>query len=182
MPAGEFGRRGIAKVATHAPAPEKSAVATPPVALRRPGILGRLPWCTALFAALLSFEFIKELRSATDMIGSAEPGHFTLLGAGASDRAMVLGQGEWWRLFTAPFLHGSASHIAGNLTVLLVAGPLLESAVGSGWFAAIYMAGGLGGSLFSLFAGPADMLSVSKDPYSQVLAYPNRLLLLHVNR
>jgi membrane associated rhomboid family serine protease len=158
MPAGEFGRRGIARTPVRAPVPETIPVAPP--ALRRPGIFGRLPWCTGLFAAGLSFEFVKELRSATDMIGAAAPGHFTLLGAGATDRAMVLGQGEWWRLFIAPFLHGSSSHIAGNLAVLLVAGPLLESVVGSGWFAAIYLAGGLGGSLFSLFADPPDVLSV----------------------
>src|ERR1700761_5481479 len=161
MLAGEFGRRGIVRSQTFAPAPEKAPAASLPApALRRPGILGRLPWCTGLFAALLSFEFVKELRSATDMVGVAAPGHFTLLGAGATDRAMVLGQGEWWRLFTAPFLHGSSSHIASNLAVLLVAGPLLESAVGSGWFAAIYLAGGLGGSLFSMFAGPANVASV----------------------
>jgi rhomboid protease GluP len=129
------------------------------MALRRPGLLGRLPWCTTVFAAWSIFEFIKEMRLATDMVGRTAPGHFTLLGAGATDRALVLGQGEWWRLFTAPFLHGSASHLIGNLTVLLLAGPLLESAVGSGWFAAIYLAGGLGGSLFSLFADPADLLS-----------------------
>ena len=103
--------------------------------------------------------FSRRLRLATDMIGRTAPGHYTLLGAGATDRALVLGQGEWWRLFTAPFLHGSASHLIGNLTVLLLAGPLLESAVGSGWFAMIYLAGGLGGSLLSLFADPADMLS-----------------------
>jgi membrane associated rhomboid family serine protease len=161
MPAGEFGRRGIVRTSTRAPTAEKTPVApSAPPALRRPGFFGRLPWCTGLFAAWLSFEFVRELRSATDMIGSAAPGHFTLLGAGATDRAMVLGQGEWWRLFIAPFLHGSASHIAGNLAVLLVAGPLLESAVGMGWFAAIYLAGGLGGSFFSLFADPPDVLSV----------------------
>jgi rhomboid protease GluP len=159
MPAGAFGRREVAKVQKYVPAPKAVPKPAPPVALRRPGILGRLPWCTSVFAAWSIFEFIKEMRLATDMVGRTAPGHFTLLGAGATDRALVLGQGEWWRLFTAPFLHGSASHLIGNLTVLLLAGPLLESAVGSGWFAAIYLAGGLGGSVFSLFADPADMLS-----------------------
>jgi rhomboid protease GluP len=164
MPVGAFGRREVAKAPEKASeyvrAPEEKTARPPPVVLRRPGLLGRLPWCTALFALWNFFEFALEMRRATDTLGRAAPGHFTLLGAGATDRAMVLGQGEWWRLFTAPFLHGSASHLIGNLTVLLLAGPLLESAVGSGWFAAIYLAGGLGGSLFSLFADPPDMLSV----------------------
>lgn len=160
MPAGTFGRRDIVKVSRRAPVPDEVPAKPARVALRRPSFLGRLPWCTGLFAAWICFEFVIEMRLATDMMGRATPGHFTLLGAGATDRAMVVGQGEWWRLFTAPFLHGSASHLAGNFTVLLLAGPLLESAVGSGWFAAIYLAGGLGGSLFSLFADPPNMLSV----------------------
>ncbi len=159
MPAGTFGRREVAKARKYLPVPEETPARPAPIPLRRPGLLGRLPWCTAVFAAWSVFEFLKELRLATDMIGRTAPGHYTLLGAGATDRALVLGQGEWWRLFTAPFLHGSASHLIGNLIVLLLAGPLLESAVGSGWFAMIYLAGGLGGSLLSLFADPADMLS-----------------------
>ena len=159
MPAGTFGRREGATGPKQASSPAVVQAAAP-VGLRRPGWLGRLPWCTILFAAWLCFEFLREIRLATDMVGRAAPGHFTLLGAGATDRALVLGQGEWWRLFTAPFLHGSASHLIGNLIALLLAGLLLESAVGAGWFAAIYLAGGLGGTLFSLFADPADMISV----------------------
>ncbi len=160
MPAGTFGRREVANVAKPARAPRSLPADAAPASLSRPPFWGRLPWCTFLFAGFNLFEFIKEMRLATDTVGRAAPGHFTLLGAGASDRLLVLGQGEWWRLFTAPFLHGSASHLIGNLTVLLLAGPLLESAVGSGWFAAIYLAGGLGGSLFSLLANAPDTLSV----------------------
>jgi membrane associated rhomboid family serine protease len=36
--------------------------------------------------------------------------------------------GEWWRLVTAAFLHGSFLHIAFNMYVLFALGPPLSSA------------------------------------------------------
>lgn len=41
------------------------------------------------------------------------------------DRAAIL-HGEWWRLWTGHWVHFSASHLAWNLVVLLVAGIWLE--------------------------------------------------------
>ena len=68
---------------------------------------------------------------------------------GASDRVQVLGQGEWWRLFTATTLHGSPGHLIGNLVTFLIVGFLLEPMIGIGWFAAIYFTGGFAGAVLS---------------------------------
>ncbi|MFA7383941.1 MAG: rhombosortase [Desulfurivibrionaceae bacterium] len=41
------------------------------------------------------------------------------------DRHLVLA-GQWWRLFTAPFVHFSVSHLCWNLLVLVAAGTTVE--------------------------------------------------------
>ena len=68
--------------------------------------------------------------------------------------------GEWWRLFTATMLHGSAEHLTGNLVTFLLVGFLLEPMIGIGWFAAIYFTGGFAGAVLSTLLNGPDMLSV----------------------
>lgn len=57
--------------------------------------------------------------------------------------------GQWWRLFTSMFLHASIPHILFNMTSLFVVGTLAERLYGTGRFIAIYLGGGLVGSLVS---------------------------------
>mgnify|MGYP006265671611 CR=1 FL=1 len=120
----------------------------------------RIPWFTLALGGMLLARFLEELRSATDFLAPASPGHYSLLAMGASSRALVFGQGEWWRLFTATVLHGSPAHLIGNVVTLMLVGFLLEPLIGIGWFAAIYFTGGVAGALFSVLFNPADMLSV----------------------
>jgi rhomboid protease GluP len=93
-------------------------------------------------------------------MGPFSPGHFTLLAMGASDRIQVIGHGEWWRLFTATMLHGSPSHLIGNLITFLTVGFLLEPMIGIGWFAALYFTGGFAGVVLSTMLNAPDALSV----------------------
>ncbi|SBV52251.1 hypothetical protein XBLMG947_3045 [Xanthomonas bromi] len=60
---------------------------------------------------------------------------------------------EWSpaRMLTATFLHGSVDHLLGNMLFLLALGTLLEGAIGSGWFVLLYLLGGFGASLASLW-------------------------------
>jgi membrane associated rhomboid family serine protease len=46
-------------------------------------------------------------------------------------------------LFTAMFLHGSWSHILGNMVFLWAFGPVMEDAMGRGRYLAFYLVGGL---------------------------------------
>jgi membrane associated rhomboid family serine protease len=65
--------------------------------------------------------------------------------------------GEWWRIVTSGFLHGSLMHLAFNMYGLWVLGRPLEEGLGKARFALIYLAGLLGGSLAVLaidFAQP----------------------------
>ena len=57
--------------------------------------------------------------------------------------------GEWWRLLTAAFLHGSWLHIAFNMYVLFVLGPTLERVLGHSRFIVLYVVAALGGSVAS---------------------------------
>ena len=54
-----------------------------------------------------------------------------------------LERGEWWRLFTAMFLHASPAHIAFNMIALLQLGTYLEPWYGSRRYLALYIGCGL---------------------------------------
>jgi len=61
--------------------------------------------------------------------------------------------GEWYRAFTAMFLHGSITHILFNMWALYIFGPVLERRFGAYSFISLYVAGGLAGSAFYHLAG-----------------------------
>lgn len=63
---------------------------------------------------------------------------------GALDYAEVIGEGEFWRLLTALFLHYGLAHLLFNLFALYVLGPPLERIVGSIRFAIAYLISGIG--------------------------------------
>jgi rhomboid protease GluP len=67
--------------------------------------------------------------------------------------------GDWWRLFTYMFLHGSLMHIAFNMWCLWDLGRLCESLYGRWTFAAIYLITGVAGGLASVAWNP-QVLSV----------------------
>ncbi|MFZ0200791.1 MAG: rhomboid family intramembrane serine protease [Candidatus Sulfotelmatobacter sp.] len=62
--------------------------------------------------------------------------------------------GEWWRLLTCVFVHGSLLHIAFNMWCLWYLGALCESLYGAWTYASIYFLCGIGSSLVSAAWGP----------------------------
>lgn len=58
----------------------------------------------------------------------------------AAQANWLVADGEWWRILTAAFLHGSATHLLFNMWALYVFGPELERQVGSATFIALYLA------------------------------------------
>jgi membrane associated rhomboid family serine protease len=62
---------------------------------------------------------------------------------GALEPDAVIGQGEYWRLFTALFLHAGFLHLGFNLFALYVLGPPLERTIGTLRFTACYLLSGL---------------------------------------
>jgi membrane associated rhomboid family serine protease len=65
---------------------------------------------------------------------------------GALEPYAVVVQGEYWRLFTALFLHGGFTHLLFNVFALYVLGPPLERSIGTLRFAMCYLISGLASS------------------------------------
>jgi membrane associated rhomboid family serine protease len=65
---------------------------------------------------------------------------------GALEPYAVVAQGEYWRLFTALFLHGGFTHLLFNIFALYILGPPLERTIGTMRFAVCYLISGLASS------------------------------------
>jgi membrane associated rhomboid family serine protease len=68
--------------------------------------------------------------------------------------------GEWWRLVTAAFLHGSFLHIAFNMYVLFALGPTLERILGHSRYLILYLLSALGGGVASYLISDMNTVSV----------------------
>jgi membrane associated rhomboid family serine protease len=66
----------------------------------------------------------------------------------------AVAEGEWYRLVTSGFLHASLFHIGFNMLLLYLLGRLLEPALGTPRFVALYLASLLAGSLGALLLDP----------------------------
>jgi membrane associated rhomboid family serine protease len=66
----------------------------------------------------------------------------------------LVADGDWWRLFTAMFLHASLLHIAFNMFALWLFGSVVERSVGPLRYVLVYVASGLAGSAGALIATP----------------------------
>jgi membrane associated rhomboid family serine protease len=61
---------------------------------------------------------------------------------------------DYWRLFTAMWLHGSLLHIAFNMYALYIGGSYLEMIAGKGKYLAIYLVAGVAGNVFVYVLAP----------------------------
>ena len=108
------------------------------------GALHYLVW-----AAVLLFVFHQQ---------SQDP---TLADRYASSSIGLIAHGEWWRPFTALFLHGDGGHILGNLASGAVFGTLVSKSIGprNGW-AIILLSGTLGNAITSAVTYPEPFVSL----------------------
>lgn len=65
--------------------------------------------------------------------------------------------GEWWRLITGGFLHGSLLHLGMNMLLLWILGRSIEATLGPTRFALLYTAGLTGGSFGALLLAPTTV-------------------------
>jgi membrane associated rhomboid family serine protease len=94
--------------------------------------------------------------------GGSIVNHLSLLGLGwdggftASGAQHLIGvdQGEYWRLVTGGFLHASIIHIGFNMYLLWILGQMIEPAIGSVRFLAVYFTALLAGSFGALLLEP----------------------------
>jgi len=82
----------------------------------------------------------------------------TLYRLGELDTISVLSAHQYWRLFTALFLHYGMLHLAFNMFALLVLGPPLERQIGPIAFAICYVVSGLGSSIIVVLLAKLRLL------------------------
>ena len=113
-------------------------------ASRRPS---RIPFVTALIVVVNGLVFVLELMGGDPFVNkwSAIP-------------AQILSGHRLITLITSMFLHGSWSHIIGNMIFLWAFGPEIEDAMGRWRYPGFYLAGGL----------VAMIAQVAADPHSTV--------------
>jgi membrane associated rhomboid family serine protease len=77
---------------------------------------------------------------------------------GALIGAAIDVQGEWYRLVTAMFLHGSLLHLLFNMLALYWLGTIVEQALGTWRFVLLYFVSGIAGSAGALaLSGPFEV-------------------------
>jgi rhomboid protease GluP len=102
-----------------------------------------------------------------EILTGAWTNHFVLAKLGAISADRILGDGEWWRLVSAMFLHGDGTikgtllHIAMNLWALFQLGTLYETMFGTRRFVWIYFVTGIVASLTSLFVNGGPSVGAS---------------------
>lgn len=85
----------------------------------------------------------------------------SLVERGASSSIGLMEKGEWWRPFTALFLHGDVGHILGNLASGAVFGMLVSKSIGplKAW-AMILISGTVGNMITSVMTYPEPFTSI----------------------
>ncbi len=113
-------------------------------ASRRPA---RIPVVTVFIILVNAFVFVLELMNGESFVTqwSAIP-------------AQIVSGHHWITILTAMFMHGSWSHIIGNMIFLWAFAPEIEDAMGRGRYLVFYLLGGL----------VAMLAQVAADPHSTV--------------
>jgi membrane associated rhomboid family serine protease len=103
----------------------------------------RLPVVTAIIIVVNVFVFLLELMRGDAFViqWSAIP-------------AQIISGHHWVTILTAMFMHGSWSHIIGNMVFLWAFGPEIEDAMGRGRYLIFYLLGGLIAMLAQVVASP----------------------------
>lgn len=86
-------------------------------------------------------------------VGAVSPDTQALLRWGGT-YAPSITRGEWWRLFTAMFVHAGVIHLLFNMVALLNIGAVVERMVGRVPFVVLYLLSGVGGSIASVYWHP----------------------------
>ena len=100
-------------------------------------------WVTIMLIAVNVIVFI-----VLEIIGDTENAEFMYL-HGASYPEAIYEDGEYWRFFTAAFLHFGLDHLLNNMVILGCAGHFLEEALGHGKYLLLYLISAVGSNFIS---------------------------------
>jgi rhomboid protease GluP len=125
------------------------------LAIGTPGPVTRV--LVGLNLAIFVLEIATGGRLGFDMTGAFNSKLITWGGLQPLEIAL---HGEYYRLITATFLHGGLLHVALNMYVLWLLGSMIEPALGSGRFTAVYFISGLTASATSYWLGSPLQIGV----------------------
>jgi rhomboid protease GluP len=140
--------------------------------------LNRVTYPTVTYALLGITIFIFLLQLLTEsLLGTDYPAML-----GMKVNSLVI-QGQFWRLITPVFLHGSILHIGFNMYALWIIGVRLERAYGHGRYAILYFLSAYTGNVLSFLFQPSPSLGASTAIFGLlaaegVLLYQNRKMIL----
>ncbi len=86
--------------------------------------------------------------------GVYQDSYYNFIVLGWQDNYKILTDGEYYRLLTSIFLHGSFTHLFVNMFSLYQLGPIIQRIFNDVRFLLIYFVAGLWGSIFSLIFSP----------------------------
>jgi membrane associated rhomboid family serine protease len=109
-----------------------------------------VPYATYVLIALNVAAFLAELGSGG--LSSTSGGGKMIHDYGINGPAVA--GGDWFRVVTGGFLHAGMLHLLFNMFALYVLGTLLEPAIGTVRFVAIYLAALFGGSAGAILLDP----------------------------
>jgi membrane associated rhomboid family serine protease len=118
-----------------------------------------LPRATYTLIFLNVVAFLTEQGQFTVYSGSSIGGN--VVAKGILDRCDIAVNHQYWRLVSSAFLHENLLHIGFNMYLLYVLGLMLEPAIGSARFVAIYFTALLAGSCGALVATGSPSLGAS---------------------
>ncbi|GGV16345.1 rhomboid family intramembrane serine protease [Lactobacillus acetotolerans] len=95
----------------------------------------------------------------TEMFMGGSENNEVLLKMGAMSNYAIVAGGQWWRLFTAQFLHIGVLHLVSNAVIIYYMGQYMEPIMGHWRFLFVYLLSGVGGNLLSLAFGSDKAIS-----------------------
>jgi membrane associated rhomboid family serine protease len=137
---------------TNVPEPPRAHVAAEP-----PKPFWRMAPVTVGLIALMVLIWVAMTAAGRSLQATEEIDLLTRWGAQA--RPEIWLEGEYWRLFTANFLHIGLVHLAMNMFSLWVVGRVVELIYGSGRMLVIYLLSGVLAAAASAVLGPPVALS-----------------------
>lgn len=143
-----------------------------------PAVRWRLPTRTPYVTYFLIVSCV--LVYAAQMITQSTMGVDIPAAYGMKVNALII-SGQYWRLLTPMWLHGSITHIFFNMYALYVIGRGLEQQYGHLRYAILYLVSGFAGNVLSFLLTPAPSLGASTAIFGLVAAegifiYQNRKL------
>jgi rhomboid protease GluP len=114
-----------------------------------PGGSGREPfrsWITWSLLAANVLVFAAMVATTGTLVSFPVPDLF----AWGGNRTIDVAAGDYWRPFTAMFLHAGIIHLGFNMWVLLLVGPFMEQLFGRVGFLLLYLLAGLAGNILGM--------------------------------